>query len=124
MAEYADVRHLPFEDSSYDKVLSISTIEHIDDDALALHEMLRVLKPGGLLLLTTELGLVSKPYSEDDGSFYRIYDAGQLFTLLNCPMCRVEEGLTCPHLQTEDVADITYTTVFCKIRKTRETRKI
>jgi 2-polyprenyl-3-methyl-5-hydroxy-6-metoxy-1,4-benzoquinol methylase len=40
-------------DNSYDTVVSFQVIEHIQDDALFLSEIRRVLKPGGLALLTT-----------------------------------------------------------------------
>jgi SAM-dependent methyltransferase len=49
-----DALNLPFEDSFFSKIVSISVIEHIEDDGdvLALKEMWRVLKPNGVLILT------------------------------------------------------------------------
>lgn len=38
---------LPFEDESFDLVLSLSVLEHVDDPAVATAEAARVLKPGG-----------------------------------------------------------------------------
>lgn len=49
----ADVSALPFADASYDIVLSTQVLEHVQDPAKVVHEMARVLKPGGLLFLTT-----------------------------------------------------------------------
>lgn len=83
MPQQADVTNIPFGDAAFDTVLSLSTVEHVDDDRAALAEMVRVLKPGGLLHLTTEYHETQgKPYSEDDGSFYRVYTASSLARLL------------------------------------------
>ena len=46
-ATVADVRRLPFLDGSFDAVYSMGTIEHFHDPEIALHEMHRVLRPGG-----------------------------------------------------------------------------
>lgn len=42
-----------FDDNSFDSVVSFQVIEHIKDDNLFLKEIHRVLKPGGIALLTT-----------------------------------------------------------------------
>ncbi|SRR5258706_6645468 len=47
----ADARQLPFADGHFDRVLCAETLEYIDDPALALREMRRVLRPSGLALL-------------------------------------------------------------------------
>lgn len=43
---------LPFHDGAFDVVTALDVIEHVPDDAGILGEMRRVLRPGGLLLLT------------------------------------------------------------------------
>lgn len=43
--------HLPFPANSFDMILSHEVLEHVQDDAQAVQEMLRVLKPGGRLTL-------------------------------------------------------------------------
>ena len=50
--EQGDIRAMPFAPESFDLVLATDIIEHIDDDAKALSEIARVLKPGGLVLIT------------------------------------------------------------------------
>lgn len=47
-----DVCNIPFEDGTFDLVLATDIIEHVDDDAKALSEMRRVLKPGGKVIIT------------------------------------------------------------------------
>lgn len=44
----ADILKLPFDDNSFDIVLCNHVLEHIEDDAKAMKELYRVLKPGGM----------------------------------------------------------------------------
>jgi SAM-dependent methyltransferase len=46
-----EAERLPYEDSSFDLVTGLDVVEHLDDDVAGLHEMHRVLKPGGRALL-------------------------------------------------------------------------
>jgi SAM-dependent methyltransferase len=48
----ADAMRLPFEVGTFDTIVSMDVLEHIPDDALALREFYRVLKPGGRVILT------------------------------------------------------------------------
>ena len=43
--------HIPFADDSFDILLSHEVIEHVSDDRRAVQEMVRVLKPGGRIVL-------------------------------------------------------------------------
>lgn len=49
----ADAHTLPFEDHAFDVVLCAEVLEHLYSPERAVAEMHRVLKPGGLLVLTT-----------------------------------------------------------------------
>ena len=46
-------KRLPYDDSSFDVVLLVEVIEHLSDHQAALGELSRILKPGGVLILTT-----------------------------------------------------------------------
>jgi SAM-dependent methyltransferase len=53
----ADAQSLPFEDASFDAVMCVSMLHHVDDRPRALAEQRRVLRPGGrgaLMLYTRE----------------------------------------------------------------------
>ena len=43
---------LPFADGSFDKVIASEVLEHVADDNAAFDELLRVLRPGGILAVT------------------------------------------------------------------------
>jgi SAM-dependent methyltransferase len=47
-----DARRLPFPDHTFDVVITSEVLEHIQDDVAAIHEMARVLKPGGRFAAT------------------------------------------------------------------------
>jgi len=49
-----DALRLPFQDASFDRVMSICAIEHFDDGERALDEMARVLAPGGELVMSAD----------------------------------------------------------------------
>ncbi|RJR25944.1 class I SAM-dependent methyltransferase [Candidatus Microgenomates bacterium] len=44
--------NLPFKANFFDKVIASEILEHINDDVKALEEMYRVLKPGGIILIS------------------------------------------------------------------------
>ncbi|AYA38097.1 class I SAM-dependent methyltransferase [Hymenobacter oligotrophus] len=46
-----DAAHLDFEDEKFDLIIASDVLEHIEDEAQALREWHRVLKPGGRLLV-------------------------------------------------------------------------
>jgi len=47
-----DATALPFADASFDHIVCSEVLEHIPDDAQAVRELARVLKPGGTLVVT------------------------------------------------------------------------
>jgi len=48
-----DAARLPYRDASFDVVLALDLIEHVEDDRAALAGLLRALKPGGRLIVFT-----------------------------------------------------------------------
>lgn len=50
--EHQDIHHLTFGDDSFDIVASLDVLEHVNDPARAIDELHRVLKPGGLGVVT------------------------------------------------------------------------
>jgi SAM-dependent methyltransferase len=48
-----DGLNLPFAAGSFDAVYALDVLEHVDDETQFVSELLRVLKPGGRLVLTT-----------------------------------------------------------------------
>ena len=50
--QHQDIQHLTFESETFDVVMSLDVLEHVDDPVTAACEMFRVLKPGGSGILT------------------------------------------------------------------------
>jgi SAM-dependent methyltransferase len=48
-----DIQALAYRDGAFDTVISCETVEHVPDPRRAVHELARVLRPGGRLFLTT-----------------------------------------------------------------------
>jgi SAM-dependent methyltransferase len=75
-----DARSLPFPDGCFDRIIAAEVLEHIHDDATAISELARVLRPGGSLAVTVprwypELvnWALSDQYHETPGGHVRIY---------------------------------------------------
>ena len=69
---HADVRataeDLPFDDQSFDVVLCIQVLEHVDDPPRVVRELHRVVKPGGRVLAATH---GTYPYHPDPADHWR-----------------------------------------------------
>jgi SAM-dependent methyltransferase len=81
----ADARRLPFDDGDFDVVIAAEVLEHIDEDAAAITELRRVLRPGGLLAVTVPrwwpervCWALSTEYHDNPGGHVRIYRRAEL----------------------------------------------
>ena len=95
-----DATALPFADASFDLVTQFDLLEHIPDDVRAAREAVRVLRPGGVLLVSTPHTRWRYPWygtlsricpSEDElfaewGHVRRGYDLEQLAALIEIPL--------------------------------------
>lgn len=52
LAAQGDALRLPFADATFDRIICSEVLEHISDDAIAIAELTRVLKPGGTIAVT------------------------------------------------------------------------
>jgi len=57
---WQDASQLPFEDSTFDAVTCIEALEFMPDPLHVLDELIRVLRPGGVLLITNRVGSDAK----------------------------------------------------------------
>jgi SAM-dependent methyltransferase len=73
-----DGYHLPFADSGFDLVSLFDCVEHIDDDRAVLREVGRVVRPGGLVMVTVPA--YQFLFSDNDvvAHHKRRYTAGEL----------------------------------------------
>ena len=79
-AVQGDALRLPFGDESFDRVIAAEVLEHIPDDAVAMGELTRVLRPGGTMAVTVpRFGpevvnwALSDEYHDVPGGHIRIY---------------------------------------------------
>jgi SAM-dependent methyltransferase len=80
-----DALDLPFDDGSFDFVIASEILEHVPADERAIDELVRVLKPGGRLVVTVPRWLpekvcwmLSDEYHANEGGHIRIYRADEL----------------------------------------------
>jgi len=81
----ADIVALPYADDGFDAVICSEVLEHIADDTRAIREVLRVLRPGGVLAVSvprlwpeTVCWRLSRDYRTEKGGHLRIYHRRRL----------------------------------------------
>jgi SAM-dependent methyltransferase len=75
---FADAHALPFDDGSFDAVVSFQVLEHVRDPAACAREFARVLRPGGAAVLTAP-GVW--PAHEEPHDYWRFTRHGMLALL-------------------------------------------
>jgi SAM-dependent methyltransferase len=105
----ADVTELPFAEGRFDVVICSEVLEHIEDIRAAIGELVRVLKPGGDLVVTVPrfwperiCWAISQAYHSEPGGHIRIYKKQALMGLLEdagarCRRIRYRHGLHAPY---------------------------
>lgn len=76
----SDALELPFGDGSFDVVLSVCAIEHFPDGGRALDEMVRVLAPGGEIVLSADSLTQSSRWPDLRRGHERRYDVRRTYT--------------------------------------------
>lgn len=81
--EVLDIFNLPFKKETFDIITSFETIEHVKDGALMLSKLEEVLKPNGLLFLSTPNFPVNSPKGFIENPYHiHEYTIGELRSLV------------------------------------------
>jgi len=85
-----DATRLPFPDGAFDKIIAAEVLEHLPSDQIAMNEIARVLRPGGVAAVTVPAWLpervcwrLSDDYHNTPGGHVRIFTRRELVTKLS-----------------------------------------
>ena len=88
----ADAGRLPFPAESFDAVIAADVIEHTPDDELVVSELRRVLRPGGVLMVTVPAFMFLWSHHDVAIGHYRRYRRASLVRLLEEAGIHVERS--------------------------------
>lgn len=74
----ADFHSLPLRDDSFDLVTCIDVLEHLEDDRRAIAELVRILRPGGLLVVSVPAFMFLWGDHDTIYGHHRRYTTGQI----------------------------------------------
>lgn len=85
-----DITQCPLEDSSFDGVVLLNVLEHIEDDLTALKQVHRILRPGGLAVIEAPAGPHLYDFYDRHLMHFRRYTSKSLKTLAEKAGFKVE----------------------------------
>jgi ubiquinone/menaquinone biosynthesis C-methylase UbiE len=94
--QVADIEHLPFPDNTFDGIVCLGVMEYLSSDEPGLREMWRVLKPGGVAVITTPSG-VCPFYYVDRGWLKLRVTARPLIRMVRTPLTDLKSLPTVTH---------------------------
>jgi len=77
-----DVTRCPLPDASIDAIIMLNVLEHIENDAKAVEQAVRILRPGGIMIVEVPAGPHLYDAYDEYLQHHRRYTAGTLSTLL------------------------------------------
>ena len=120
-----NINNIPLESASLDAVMCSEVLEHVDSPEESIQELIRVLKPGGVMALSVPRYLpelicwkLSKDYSKTPGGHIRIFRHNQLKNL------GINSGLEYQSFHWAHGLHSPYWWLQCLFWKTRETSYI
>lgn len=120
-----NINNIPLESASLDAVMCSEVLEHVDSPEESIQELIRVLKPGGVMALSVPRYLpelicwkLSKDYSKTPGGHIRIFRHNQLKNL------GINNGLEYQSFHWAHGLHSPYWWLQCLFWKTRETSYI
>ncbi len=112
----ADIRQLPFDDAFFDCVICSEVLEHIPHHEQAVGELVRVLKPEGLLVISVPryfperiCWLLSRAYRNEEGGHVRIYKKDKILNMLN------SHGFKCWKINYKHALHVPYWWIKCLV---------
>jgi SAM-dependent methyltransferase len=99
-------RTIPLLDASADAVISVETIEHLENPRALARELVRIVKPGGWLLLSTPnqlsaLSLLTLLLRGQHGSFQDVHYPAHLTALLEADLRRIASEIQLSDVRVE-----------------------